>query len=173
MAMLSGERVVLQPLAGNDHPLLRRWLADRELRKYAGCWRPSPRSGWRDPRRDETFLILLRGGDRPIGFCGLFGISFDEGTAELGIVLGERDCWGQGYGPEALRLLLDHAYRNRGLRQISLCVHATNSRALRAYEKVGFAVERRLTIGRWLFGRGVEMIVMSSVAPAEQKEIRR
>ncbi len=171
--MLVGERVVLQPVVGGDHPLLHRWLTDRDLRRYVGRWRPSPRRGWSDPGRDEAFLILLREGDRPIGFCGLFAISSDEGTAELGILLGEKDCWGQGYGPEALRLLLDHAYRDLGLRQISLCVHATNSRALRAYEKVGFVSERRLRIGRWLFGRGVEMIVMSSVIPVEQREVRR
>jgi hypothetical protein len=84
----------------------------------------------------------------------------------VGILLGEKDTWGHGYGPEALRLLLDHAYRDLGLTQISLCVHATNARAIRAYEKVGFTVERRLTVGRWLFGRGVEILVMTAVAPA-------
>jgi len=172
--MLLGERVALEPLAGGDHPLLRRWLADRALRRYAGRWRPSSRwGGGCDLSRDEAFLIVLRAGERPIGFCGLFGISSDEGTAELGILIGEQDCWGQGYGPEALRLLLFRAYNELGLGQVSLCVHATNERAIRAYAKVGFAIERRLHLGRWLFGRGVEIIVMTSVAPAGGREVRR
>lgn len=158
--------MVLQPFAWGDHPLLHRWLADRDLRRCAGRWRASPRWGWRAPGRDEEFLILLRAGDRPIGFCGLFGISSDEGTAELGILLGEKDCWGQGYGPEALQVLLDHARDELGLCRISLCVHATNTRAIRAYEKVGFVVERRLTVGKWLFGHGVEILVMVLPEPA-------
>ena len=172
MVELSGERVVLRPLMEGDLPLVRRWLADRELRRVTGRRRPAI-LGTSSTPHDAQFLISLGENRRPIGVCGLFGIAEGDGTAEAGILLGEKDCWGHGYGPEALRLLLDHAYRDLGLRQISLCVHTTNSRALRAYEKVGFVSERRLRIGRWLLGRGVEMIVMSSVAPAEQTEVRR
>jgi len=167
MEELRGTRVVLRPIAPGDRPLLQRWLADRELRKYAGR-RFALRSGLGMARPDRQFLILRRADERPIGLCGLYGISPHEGTAEVGILLGEEDTWGQGYGPEALRLLLDHAYGALGLSQVCLCVHATNARAIRAYEKVGFAVERRLTVGRWLFGRGVEILVMTSTAPVSE-----
>jgi RimJ/RimL family protein N-acetyltransferase len=56
----------------------------------------------------------------------------------VGIVLGEKDCWGKGYGPEALRLLLGYAFKDLGLRRIVLHVHRRNYRAIRAYKKVGF-----------------------------------
>lgn len=157
--------VVLRAVRAEDRPLLRRWFADRDLRRYTDRGLPSALGmRWANAPHDAQFLILRQEDRRPIGVCGLFGIS-DEGTAEVGILLGEKETWGQGYGPEALRLLLDYAYRDLGLRQISLCVHTTNARAIRAYEKVGFAAERRLTVGRWLFGRGVEIIVMTSFAP--------
>jgi RimJ/RimL family protein N-acetyltransferase len=164
---MSGKRVVLRLVREGDLPLVRRWLADRELSKFTGRRLPYGLGpGWTADPHDAQFVILLREGGRPVGICGLYGISFRERTAEVGIVLGERDTWGQGYGPEALRLLLDHASRDLGLAQISLCVHATNGRAIRAYEKVGFTVERRLTVGRWLFGRGVDLLVMTAFAPA-------
>ena len=165
MDELRGRRVVLRPVSAGDRPLVRQWLVDRELRKCTGR-RLSILAGVRAsiPPRDAQFLILVRENEHPIGLCGLFGIS-DDGTAEVGIVLGERDTWGQGYGPEALRLLLDHAYGDLALSQVSLCAHAANTRAIRAYEKVGFAVEQRLTVGKWLFGRGVEVLIMTSHSP--------
>lgn len=166
MEKLRGRRVVLRPVSMGDRPLLRQWIGNRELRKFFGR-RFSILAGTQtvSSPRDPQFLILLREGNRAVGLCGLFGISSDDGTAEVGIVLGERDTWGQGYGPEALQLLVGHAYRDLGLSQVSLCVQTTNTRAIRAYEKVGFAVEQRLTLGRWLFGRGVEVLVMTLPAP--------
>lgn len=166
MEELRGTRVVLRPLATGDRPLLRRWFRDRELRGFIGrqaAYRPGSELASGVP--DVRFLILLRDSQRPIGVCGLFGISFPERTAEVGILLGEKDTWGHGYGPEALRVLLDHARDGLGLSRISLCVHAANTRAIRAYEKVGFVVERRLTLGRWLFGRGVEVLLMALPEP--------
>jgi len=164
MRPLAGERLYLRPVQDRDLRQLAQWLADPEIRRLVGprfprvahrSWAylsPSP--------HDAQFAIVLRAGDRPIGVCGLFGISEKEGTAELGIVLGEKHMWGHGYGREALVLLLGHAYGDLGLRQVSLCVHAANARAIRAYEKVGFIPEGRFRVGRWLFGQGVEFLVM-------------
>lgn len=166
MAEMWGEGVGLRPLSAEDRPRLRRWLADRELRHLSGrsVSVRRPLAGEPGPPNAE-FLIVLRDGGRPLGVCGLYGISFQERTADLGILLGEKDCWGRGYGPEALRLLLNYGHGELGLRRVSLCVHARNARAIRAYEKVGFVIERRLTVGRWLFGRRAEILIMAWRAP--------
>lgn len=164
MQPLVGERLYLRPIQDRDLRQLAHWLADPEVRRLVGPRFPrvAHRAWARPPAspHDDQYAIVLRAGDRPIGVCGLFGIAEKEGMAELGIVLGEKRTWGHGYGPEALALLLDHAYCVLGLRQVSLCVHAANARAIRAYEKVGFIAEGRLRVGRWLFGQGVEFLVM-------------
>lgn len=153
--------MVLRPISAGDHLLLRRWTRDRQLRRIAGRHVFLGRR-WIPSAHDAQFVILMREQGRPIGVCGLFGIDRSEGTAEVGILLGEKDTWGHGYGPEALRILLNHARADLGLHQITLCVHATNTRAIRAYEKVGFILERRLTVGRWLLGQGVEVLIMAA-----------
>jgi len=139
--------------------VLRRWFRDRKLRALAGrrWFQTVTRAG----EGDRQFLIVLRESGRPIGLCGLYGIPPDGESAEVGILLGERDAWGQGYGPEALRLLLGFGRAELGLERVSLFVHATNLRAIRAYTKVGFTVERRVSAGRWLLGRGAEVLEMS------------
>jgi RimJ/RimL family protein N-acetyltransferase len=167
MDELWGEGVGLRPVRAEDRSLIAGWLTDRELRRFTGRRAP-PRIG--ETPHDVQFLILVGEERRPIGLCGLYGIAPEEGTAEVGILLGERDSWGHGYGPEALGLLLRYAYSDLGLRGVSLCVHATNARAIRAYEKVGFTVEQHLTLGRWLFGRGVDYLIMTSCAPGRKAE---
>ncbi|MGL4199204.1 MAG: GNAT family N-acetyltransferase [Allorhizobium sp.] len=50
---------------------------------------------------------------------------------------------GKGYGSEAIRLLLHHAFTELDLHRIGIRVLAYNERAIRAYLKCGFIVEGR------------------------------
>ena len=49
-----------------------------------------------------------------------------------------------GYGSEAVRMLLRHAFVHRNMRRVWLWCHARNTRALRAYTACGFVEEGRL-----------------------------
>src|SRR5690606_35727569 len=61
-----------------------------------------------------------------------------RGTAEYGIVIGEKDAWGKGYGTEATRLMLAYGFDVLGLQNIMLRVYANNPAGVRAYERAGF-----------------------------------
>jgi RimJ/RimL family protein N-acetyltransferase len=63
-----------------------------------------------------------------------------DGT--LGIVIGEKQYWGQGYGTAALRVALRYAFTDLGLERIRLETLEYNHRARHAFEKVGFILER-------------------------------
>ena len=56
----------------------------------------------------------------------------------LGIVIGEKSCWNQGYGQEALVLLLDYAFNLLNLNSVMLGVFSFNQRGAASYRKVGF-----------------------------------
>ena len=47
------------------------------------------------------------------------------------------------YGRDAVRLLLDHAFRHRNAHKVWLSVNATNERGIRAYQRVGFRREEQ------------------------------
>lgn len=68
-----------------------------------------------------------------------------EGT--LGIVIGEKAYWGQGYGTAALHAALERAFSELGLERIRLETLEYNRRARRAFEKVGFVLERVVAQG--------------------------
>jgi RimJ/RimL family protein N-acetyltransferase len=65
-------------------------------------------------------------------------------VAELGIAIGDKSAWGQGYGSEAVRLICDYGFTFLNLHTIYLWHFGINQRAHRAYLKAGFKVAGRL-----------------------------
>lgn len=142
---LRGERVSLRPFGPEDLERTRRWMADPEVRRYllpATPLLPFSYEEWVNrvytSPTSQHFAITLNASGQHIGNCSLHSISWEERSAEVGIVIGEKDLWGRGYGPEALCLLLNYGFEGLGLRRILLHVYRENHRAIRAYEKVGF-----------------------------------
>ncbi|MEP7204906.1 MAG: GNAT family N-acetyltransferase [Candidatus Saccharibacteria bacterium] len=78
-------------------------------------------------------MILLDG--KPIGHISLQHTS--DNWWELQIIIADPSARGRGYGPEAITRLLDITSR-QSLVNIFLNVRPDNTRAVQAYEKVGF-----------------------------------
>jgi RimJ/RimL family protein N-acetyltransferase len=146
--MPSGERVSLTPLRPGDSDAMFRWINDRDLVQQNAPFEPVDRAShdeWfeRIQRTDdvEIFAIRLTEGDRLIGTCQLNEIDRDGGSCRLQIRIGEAEGQDRGYGTEAVRLLLAHAFDQLGLDRVRLDVFETNRRAIRVYEKAGFRRE--------------------------------
>jgi len=85
-----------------------------------------------------NFDIHERNGMRLVGDCGIFDIDRVAGTAECGILIGEKDCWNRGYGTETMVLLAQYAFDTLGLCNLMLHVYDFNTRAIAAYRRAGF-----------------------------------
>jgi len=92
---------------------------------------------------DQAFRFWIRtlAEDKLIGDVSLWVNSWTHSEAWIGIMIGERDFWGKGYGTDAMRLAVQYGFTEINLRRISLGLHAYNLRALKSYEKVGFKME--------------------------------
>lgn len=133
-------------------PLISRWCGDSEFFRLED-WDPARRFSvkavrdWIEKHREEemayAFVIRRLEDDRIIGEVGLEGIKWPHGEAFVGIALGERDLWGQGYGTDAMRIMLRYAFSELNLQRVSLNVFEYNPRAIRSYEKAGFVLEGR------------------------------
>jgi RimJ/RimL family protein N-acetyltransferase len=88
-------------------------------------------------------------------------INHREQNAELGIVIGDRTRWGQGYGQEAVQLLLDFAFTEMNLHRIYLRVDVNNTYAIRCYENCGFVEEGRLREVVYHRGHFEDQLIMS------------
>jgi RimJ/RimL family protein N-acetyltransferase len=172
MSLFSGELVQLSLReTGAEAEILARWSRDTEywrLRSTDSAYPQSARSirarlaaDWLGP--DPTnyyFYIRTRAEDRLIGTVGLFDVDGVHGDAVVGIGLGERDCWGRGYGTDALRVLLRFAFHELNLRRVSLSVLSSNPRAMRSYEKAGFVYEGRHRRQNHIEGRRYDEVCM-------------
>jgi RimJ/RimL family protein N-acetyltransferase len=127
------------------------------------------REAWYDRlAKDEPdttdFLIYERVTIRPIGKTALDQIDHVARIASLGIIIGERDCWGKGYGTETAILMLDYRFTLLGLHNIMLTVDSYNERAIRAYRRAGFKEIGHRREARRRGGRAYDVISMDCLA---------
>ena len=85
----------------------------------------------------RRFAIDTLGG-KHIGNCMYYDIDNRRGEAELGIVVGDRDYLGKGYGTDAVDTLLDHIYTTTDMKKVYLHTLEWNHRARRSFAKSGF-----------------------------------
>jgi RimJ/RimL family protein N-acetyltransferase len=73
-----------------------------------------------------------------IGNCAYYNIDRFRGEAEVGIILGNRNYWNQGYGKEAMILLADYIFNKHNFKRLYLKTLECNIRAQRCFLKCGF-----------------------------------
>ncbi len=89
------------------------------------------------PHTSRRFAIDTLDG-KHIGNCSYYNISQTKGTTELGIMIGDRDYWGKGYGTDTVSTLVDYIFRQTGLKRIYLKTLESNIRAQQCFQKCGF-----------------------------------
>jgi RimJ/RimL family protein N-acetyltransferase len=173
--MLYGERVRLRGMERSDIPTFVAWFNDPEVREHLLLFAPlsqAQEEKWFEAqlgRTDDHLYVIEapvseRGGWRAIGNEALFQRDARSRRAELGIALGEKDAWDQGFGTDAVRTLLAFGFGELNLHRIELHVFAEHARAQRCYEKAGFRREgvRREAVFRG--GRYRDEVIMGILA---------
>jgi diamine N-acetyltransferase len=168
VAFLDGERIYLRPLEPEDLDHIRRWANDPEVRRLTGEVRPMSRADadafYERVKEDQDrvwFVVVLKDGDVPIGEAGLLRMFPAWRTTDLSIVLGEKKYWGQGFGSEAIRLLLDYAFGCLSFHRVAIGVVGFNERAIHFYEKIGFKQEGLQRDGYFYDHRYYDFVMMS------------
>ena len=165
-----GDRICLGPLERELVPVYRRWINDPRVNCYLNQWgsllRLEDEEDWYDRlgSSDRVLTVYLRDGMVPIGNGGFHGVNFQNRTAEMGLVLGEREYWGRGLGSEAVRLLLDYGFLGLGLEVVRLRAAEFNERAIRCYRSAGFRPAGRLRRHHRVGGRTYDLLLMDLLA---------
>lgn len=177
--MIYSERVRLRSIEREDLPRFVAWLNDPEVRQGISIYLPfslAEEEGWfedvlKNPPVERPLVIELRVGEvwEPIGSCGFLNLDWKNRSSELGISIGEKRYWNQGYGTEVMKLLLKHGFQTLNLNRIYLRVFADNPRAIRAYEKAGFVHEGCFRQAEYHLGHYIDVLFMS-VLCTEWKE---
>lgn len=92
----------------------------------------------RNPSRRRRRFAIDNLEGKHIGNLMYYDINEGKGEAELGIMVGDRDYWDQGYGTDAITTVLHHIFTTTALNRIYLHTLNWNLRAQRCFEKCGF-----------------------------------
>ncbi len=152
---LQGERLRLAAIdLDQDLPTVATWSRDSEFLRllHTGVARQSTLRELREwieedigvdePKQAGYFFVARRlADDRLLGTLDLIIPEWTHRDAWIGIGLGDRATWGQGYGREAMRLLLRFAFMELSLFRVTLSVFSYNLRAIHVYEQLGFVHE--------------------------------
>lgn len=142
-----GRRVILRRKRLSDAKDDYAWRSDEDLARYDAV--PPLRLSFSDfvasllaqlrypdPAR-RSYAIEDESG-RHIGNAMYYNLREAMGEAELGITIGDRRYWGQGYGSDAVQALVKLVFREKGVRRIFLHTLDWNVRARRCFQKAGF-----------------------------------
>jgi RimJ/RimL family protein N-acetyltransferase len=171
--VILGKRVRLRAVERADLPKFQEWLNDPEVIEGLLHYLPlsmADEEKWfealmqREPEQKPLAIEILEGESWQLaGDTGLFNIEWTTRSAEFGIFIGDKSRWNQGYGTEALQLILRHGFNTLNLNRIYLRVFTSNPRAKRSYEKAGFILEGTLRQAAFRGGKYIDVYMMSII----------
>jgi len=174
MPHLFGERIRLRAAEKEDITAFLRWVNDEDVTENLFLISPMSRfeeEHWYEsmmerPTSEHVLVIEVKDQSpnqdyRPIGTCQFHNLDWRNRSAEIGIMIGEKSFWDQGYGTETMQLLLRHGFNTLNMHRIWLQVYAKNKRGIRAYEKAGFVHEGKYRQAHFQHGEYHDIHLMS------------
>jgi len=146
---LSSDRLVLNPLdLTHCTSEYLAWMNNAEVYRYletGGDYKIEDlRKYLESVEANDSILfwaIHIKESGKHIGNIKIDPINKRHGLGEYGIMMGDSDEWGKGYAKEASEIVINHCFRDLGLRKITLGVVEDNRTAVNLYKKLGFSTE--------------------------------
>lgn len=167
---LLGDRIYLSPKGVSEEEIQKftEWINDFQVTDYIG------RSGqivtleeekeWLEKEakdyENRMFNIVELDNNQLIGTVGLEHFNWIERSAVLGIFIGDENYRNNGYGTEAIKLILEYGFKYLNLHSIRLSLFSVNERAHKCYLKCGFKDTGRNREKVYLNGKYYDRLIM-------------
>jgi RimJ/RimL family protein N-acetyltransferase len=164
---LKGRQVYLRPLAESDRGgAYPHWLNDKEVcqgnshhlfpytLEAASDYITNANRG----RQHLVLAIVSLADGLHIGNIALDNIDYISRSAVLSILIGEKSCWGKGYGKEAAELICSHGFMALNLHRIACGTFENNQGMLRLATHLGMQEEGRRRQAIYKRGRYLDVI---------------
>ena len=150
--MIEGERIRLRKIELADvNENYQAWMNDPEVMRYTESRFQTHsldqiRAYVQSVSDDENsmfFAIIEMKTGKHIGNIKIGHIHPEHRNADVGILIGEKSCWGRGYATEALKLAAAFAADELKLHKLWAGIYADNSGSIQAFRRAGFVLEGR------------------------------
>ena len=145
---LVGDRIYLSPKGTSDEEVEKftEWMNDFQVTDFTGRSAQTTtldgEKEWLENSAKNTeisnFNMIELKDNKLIGTIGLEHFNWIERSAVLGIFIGDKDFRSNGYGTEAIKMLLEYGFKYLNLHSIRLDLLSINERAHKCYLKCGF-----------------------------------
>lgn len=169
---VEGERIYLREVRFSDvSDNYYHWLNDPEVSQYLET-RFIPHSHERiksyvkqmEEDLNSVFLAIIeKGKDIHMGNIKIGPINWFHRFADISLVIGEKKCWGKGYGTDAIELLIDYVFNTLNLNKINAGIYAGNVASIKAFKKAGFIEEGLRKKQRFYKGEYVDEVLMGKI----------
>jgi len=146
----------LRPMTEDDWDILLVWNNDPEVLFYSEggditSWSLSDMQALYRGMSRQAYVFVSELDGRPIGECWLQKMNLERvkkrypelDVRRIDLMIGEKDCWGKGWGTRIIRLLVRFAFEECGVDILYEPEIADyNPRSRRVFEKNGFVVEQ-------------------------------
>lgn len=150
--MIEGKLVNLRAPDMDDLERNHGWINDREVTRFLSMRYEIALAAEAEWMRGiagkpmtfaNVFFAIQTKDGRHIGNTNFFNTSPENRNAEIGIMIGDKAYWSQGYGSDALKTLIAFGFEEMNLYRQQLDVFSFNDRAIACYRKCGFVEEVR------------------------------
>jgi RimJ/RimL family protein N-acetyltransferase len=189
---ITGDRIYLRAVVEEDLPYYFSWLDDQETTRYMqrGIYpnnMDEMQEYFQSMQRSKggIHLAIIRKEypkyknipfntemwpEQHIGNITLLNIHPTFRSAEISIIIGDKQCRGNGYGTEAIKLLVDHAFTRMNLNRLQAGMVAKNGSSQGAFMNVGFQQEGILRQTYYCDGEYQDVVIMGLIKSDWRKE---
>lgn len=167
---LEGEVAFLSEIDSSDAALFMRVMDDEEVRVLARSRRDvmneanTAKMLENLQRHEEGFVVHRRDDGLAIGYALILDRDEYNREASLAISIAGEENRGKGFGRDAMKLLLKHAFIDLNLESVYLSAYEYNRRALRLYESLGFKLVGKRRHSRIIGNRIYDEIILDMIA---------
>ncbi len=166
---LQGDMIDLLPLNSEHASLYVKWENSPEVRVYARNSFPitmeemkkdlEPQKG--GLKKEIVFEVYHKEDKKSIGYCVINNINYLDCNAYLGLVIGEKEYWGQNIATETTKLMVQYAFGELNLNKLYARMYTINTGSWRAAEKNGFTKEGLFKKDAYVDGKFIDTYVYS------------
>lgn len=172
--VIKGARITLRPLTVADaKPHYVDWLNDKEINQYLenrfSFHTVKTLKDYLKKRITEPNVIFLaiirKDTSAHIGNIKLGPIDEHHKLGEIGIIIGDKNSWGQGFATEAIVLLSRHSFKTLKLHKLTAGAYAENIGSIKAFLKAGFFEEGKRKEHFYSNGHYTDAVLLAKIRP--------
>lgn len=167
--LLEGERIYLREVRLSDvNDNYYKWMNDIKVTQYLESrFYPNSMESLQEyvkskqENPDEVFwAIIVKKDDTHIGNVKLGPIDWIHRLGDIGILIGDKNCWGKGYASEVIDIIVQYGFKTLNLHKLTAGNYSTNRGATKIFEKSGFKIEGILKQHCFCNGEYVDVVLL-------------